>query len=265
MNNSINLQILTQTSFDSGSLKGLGAVVHRFDQPGEHRITVFQAEKAIQTFALKVMDIPGKRTTGPQVASGPTPLSPPASSAVHVDLGRTLGSPGSSAPQSAEDTVVAAQGYALFHAPQAAAGFAVQIHASVTTNQPPVFDSRQLHSADIFSVTLFRPGRYSLGSTGTAAKGEIRVSYPVTSDTPYRPPDPVEVQVSQQGFLPSSIQLKPGQGLIFHIGNVTARILIDLVDPDDGPSGAGPAPGGARKPLYRWEKPEPPESKPKSK
>ena len=53
MNNSINLQIFTQTHFDSGSLGGLGAVVHRFDLPGEHHITILQADKAIQTLRLK--------------------------------------------------------------------------------------------------------------------------------------------------------------------------------------------------------------------
>src|SRR5262249_25222362 len=96
---------------------------------------------------------------------------------------------------------------------------------------------------------------------GTAAKGEIRVSYPVIGSTPYRPPDPVEVQVNAQGFQPNAIQLKPAQGLIFHVGSVSARIQIDLVEPDDGPPDRRRSPGEHGKPLYRWEKPELPQSK----
>ncbi|MHB8625275.1 MAG: hypothetical protein ACYDBJ_25460 [Aggregatilineales bacterium] len=254
MNNPINLQIFTQTSFDSGSLGGLGAVIHRFDQPGEHRITVLQAEKVIQTLGLKVTDIARQLPANAQPTSGAAPASS-SPTAVHVDLSGALSPIADLTPQS----------YALFHAPQGIGGFAVQIHASGVDNQPPIFDSRKLQSNDIFTVTLLRPGRYSLTNAGKLAKGEIRVSYPVIGATAYRPPDPVTVQVTAQGFHPHAIQLQPAQGLIFHIRDVAARIQIDLVEPDDGPGGAAGSPGGRPKPLYRWEKPVPPSSKPQSK
>ncbi len=254
MNNPINLQIFTQTSFDSGSLGGLGAVIHRFDHPGDHRITVLQAEKTIQTLGLKITGIARQPPANAQPISGAVPASP-APTAVHVDLSGALSSIADLAPQS----------YALFHAPQGIGGFAVQIHAASADNQPPVFDSRKLQSDDLYTVTLLRPGRYSLINAGTSAKGEIRVSYPVIGATAYRPPDPLNVQVSAKGFEPNAIELKPAQGLIFHIQGVAARIQIDLVEPDDGPHKAHRSPGGRPKPLYRWEKPVPPESKPGSK
>lgn len=244
MNNPINLQIFTQTSFDSGSLGGLGAVVHRFDQPGDHRITVLQAEKTLHTIGLKVT--PTLRQ--PPATGQPTPASPSPTS-LHVDLSGALSSIADLAPQS----------YVLFHAPQGTSGFAVQIHAAGAENQPPVFDSRKLQTNDIFTVTLLRPGRYSLVNAGMSAKGEIRVSYPVIGTTAYVPPDPLSVQVSAKGFAPNTIELKPAQGLIFHIQDVAARIQINLVEPDDGPR------GGGRKPLFRWEKPAPPGTKSQSK
>ena len=88
-------------------------------------------------------------------------------------------------------------------------------------------------------------------------QGEIRVSYPVIGDQPYRPPEPLEVQVSAGGFQPNSIQLQPVQGLIFHIGDAAVRIQIELVEPDDGPPAGGNLAGG-RRPLFRWERPTPP-------
>ncbi len=257
MVNSANLQIFTQTSFDSGSLGGLGAVVHRLDQSGEHRITVFQADKPIQTMPLRVVGTPQQTETNAPTAPRSSPLPPSVPTEVHVNLARALGQVAAPLP---EDLVVIAQGYAVFHAPPGAAGFAVQLHSPGGEKQPPAFDSRQLHNGDIFTVTLLRPGRYSLTSTGVAAKGEIRVSYPVVGNTRYRPPDPLEVQVNKQGFQPHAIHLSPAQGLIFHVGDITARIQIDLVEPDDGPGSTGRAPGERRRPLFRWEKPEAPES-----
>ena len=253
-----SLPIFTQTSFDSGALSGLGAVVHRLTQPGEHRVTVLQAEKPVQTFPLRVLAMPGQPPRGRQVAPDLRPLSAARPMEVHVDLGRALSAPGRVAPQLPEDLAVVEQGYAVFHAPPGSAGLVVQLHAPQAETGAPAFDSRQLQNGDIFAVTLLRPGRYSLAnslrSAGTAVQGEIRVSYPVVGATPYRPPDPLQVQVGEGGFQPSSIQLQPLQGLIFHIGNVAARIQIDLVEPDDGPP-AGGALSGGRGPLFRWEKP----------
>jgi hypothetical protein len=256
MNSISDLPVFTQTSFDSGALSGLGAVVHRLTQPGEHRVTVLQGEKAIQTFPLRVLANPAQ----PPSAPAPHPLPAAAPAEVQVDLGRALAAPGQVAPPLPEDLAVVEQGYAVFHAPPGSSGLAVQLNAPQAGAGAPSFDSRKLQNGDIFAVTLLRPGRYSLAnslhSTGTM-QGEIRVSYPVIGDKPYRPPDPLEVQVAEGGFQPNSIQLQPVQGLIFHIGNVAARIQIELIEPDDGPPAGGSGPK-ARGPLFRWERPAPP-------
>jgi hypothetical protein len=202
-----------------------------------------------------------------QPAQPPLVLAPHTPSAagpveVHVDLGRALAAPGRVAALLPEDLAVVEQGYAVFHAPPGSSGLAVQLNAPQAGAGAPSFDSRKLQNGDIFAVTLLRPGRYSLtnslGSTaGAAVQGEIRVAYPVIGDQPYRPPEPLQVQVGAGGFQPNSIQLQPVQGLIFHIGDVAARIQIELVEPDDGPP-AGGAPPRGRGPLFRWERPTPP-------
>ena len=132
-----------------------------------------------------------------------------------------------------------------------------------------MFDSRQLGNGDIFATTMFRPGRYTVTNKVNNAQAQLRVSYPVISNTPYSPPEAFEVQLDQNGFQPNDIQLKPAQGIVFHISNTQARIAIDLVEPDDGPPPAQahvqpqaippPAPGRIL-PDFRWVKPEPPET-----
>ncbi len=254
MNILSNLQALTQTSFDSGSLGGLGTVVHRIDQPGDHQVKVLQADRLIQTFSLHVVGAPGM-----PLASRASPSAAPGQ--VQIDLSRALGSLGQLAPQEPEDLAVATSGYAVFHAPPGVTGFAVQLQPPGAGDKPPSFDSRQLHNGDIFAITLFRPGRYSLTNAQGGAKGEVRVSYPVIGDKPYVPPDPAQVQVTAQGFQPGSIQLQPAQGLVFHVGNTAARIQIGLVEADDGPAKPVAGQTEGRGPKYRWEKPTPPEAK----
>jgi hypothetical protein len=260
MNTVTDLPVFTQTSFDSGALSGLGAVVHRLAQAGEHRVTVLQGEKPIQTFPLRVLARPAQP---PTLAPHALPAAGPVE--VHVDLGRALAAPGRVAALLPEDLAVVEQGYAVFHAPPGSSGLAVQLNAPQAGAGAPSFDSRKLQNGDIFAVTLLRPGRYSLtnslssAGTGpaTGAQGTIQVAYPVVGDKPYRPPDPLQVQVGEGGFQPATIQLQPLQGLIFHIGNVAARIQIELVEPDDGPPAGGTPPKG-RGPLFRWERPTPP-------
>ncbi len=244
MNNKLDLQLLTQTHFDSGALSGLGAVVHRVTQPGDHQMTVLQADKPIQTMPIRVMASPAQPQPGP--------------AELHVDLGHVVGAAGPVAPQPLPPILeIGAQGYMVFHAPPGADGLAVQLRPpGAPPDQPPVFDSRQLQNGDVYAATVLRPGRYSLTNAASGAKGEIRVAYPVVGDAPYVPPAPFEVQIADGGFQPASIQLKPAQGLIFHIGNTKARIQIDLVEPDDGPhreQPPGPRPG------FRWEMPARPE------
>jgi hypothetical protein len=256
MNSIADLPVFSQTSFDSGALSGLGAVVHRLTQSGEHRVTVLQGEKPIQTFPLRVLAQPVQPPPG--VAPHALPAAGPVE--VHVDLGRALAAPGRAAALLPEDLAVVEQGYAVFHAPPGSSGLAVQLNAPQAGGGAPGFDSRKLQNGDIFAVTLLRPGRYSLTNalSSGGAQGEIRVAYPVIGDQPYRPPEPLQVQVGAGGFQPSSIQLQPVQGLIFHIGDVAARIQIELVEPDNGPAAGGGTPPKGHGPAVRWERPMPP-------
>lgn len=262
MQNKLDLQILSQTHFDSGALSGLGSVVHRMVQLGDHQLTILHGDNPVETTSLRVLA--STQPSQPNIASAANAqaAAPSSQTELHVNLGQMVGNVGQlSAPIISTILEIAAQGYVLFHAPPASSGFAVLLNAPGTQNQPPAFDSRQLGNSDVYATTLLRPGLYSVTNANGGAKGQIRVAYPVIGDTPYRPPDPMDVQVTDQGFQPATIQLKPAQGVVFHIGNTRARIQIDLVEPDDGPKVSAAAVPESSKPSYRWEKPVPPDSK----
>ncbi len=244
MKNLAALQILGQTRFDSGALSGLGAVAHQVSAPGMHRLTIFQGDKVLQTMPVLIQPPP---ITTADAAGAAAPVS------VQINLRDLLPELGQVIPRQPQpDLQIPAQGYMVFQAPSGVSGYAVQLRTGDSDTQPPSFDSRELQNGDIFTTTILRPGRYSLVNAVTGAKGEIRVEYPVVGNTPYTPPDALNVQVTDQGFQPNAIQLKPAQGLIFRIGNTHARVQIDLVEPDDGPAGVGIA---ATSPLRRWENP----------
>ena len=268
MNLISKLGVLTQTNYDSGSLGGLASVVHPVTEAGQHPLTILQADKAVQTLVLTVQSIP-KDTGAVAAAAGAVKDAAAANvpAALQIDLSAIVNAPGQLSAKLSE-LVVAASGYTMFHAPAGTSGFAAQLHAPGAADKPAVFDSRQLGNGDVFATTMFRPGRYSVTNKVNNAQAQLRVSYPVISNTPYSPPEAFEVQLDQNGFQPNDIQLKPAQGIVFHISNTQARITIDLVEPDDGPPPAQahvqpqaippPAPGRIL-PDFRWVKPEPPE------
>jgi hypothetical protein len=88
---------------------------------------------------------------------------------------------------------------------------------------------------DLFSVTIVRPGTYTVANTVTRAEGSVTVAYPTIGEAPYRPPEPASVVCRADGFDPPSVDLQPAQGLIFRF-EVPSRIVIALAQPDDGPA-----------------------------
>jgi hypothetical protein len=253
MNMMKNLETLTQTNYNSGSLGGLATVVHRVAEAGQYPLTILQNDKAVQTMVLMVQG---------SIAGAPAPTAP---TELHIDLSGIVNTPGQLSTKLSE-LVVASSGYAVFYAPAGTSGFAVQLYAPGAADKKPVFDSHQLGNGDIFATTMFRPGRYSVTNKVNNAQAKLRVSYPVISNTPYSPPEAFTVQLDQNGFQPNDIQLMPAQGIVFHIGNTEARIAIDLVEPDDGPHLAkaqaqiiAPPATGRILPDFRWVKPETPE------
>jgi len=248
----INRQFLEQTSFDSSSPGELGVVVHQFDRPGEYVVTCREGKEIIDERRLSVTDEPLKAAPGPnQVA---------------INFGRNLRgfassrtgqSEGAQAREQDQRQVLAANGFATFSTSDTSGDYEVTVElADGKGKKRELFNNRRLESNDTFAVTLVRPGKYSVENTIAKAKGEITVAYPKIEKRRYRPPSPISVQCTKRGFEPSSVDLKPAQGIIFRF-DIPSRIKIDLVKPDDGPK-------KSREARRRgWKKP--PQPKPKSK
>jgi hypothetical protein len=239
MNLTFDQNVFTQVGLDSGSLTVLGSVVHSFQEPGEYRGSVHKVDGGQAVFYITV-----------------DKNSPAAH--VNIDLA-TLKEFSEKSEEDCcdEETVnhftVNPKGYAVFHVSAGSGGFSVHVRRTEEDPNEKVFNSQQLGEGDIFSAVILRPGTYSMSNRlgADSEKGKEKekekeraravVSYPEMDKTAYRPPEPVRVQVSPRGFEPARISLKPAQGLVFDI-KTSARIVIELVEPDDGPRDDKPTP-----------------------
>jgi hypothetical protein len=234
----VNRQLLEQTTWDSGAPSGTAAVAHRFRSPGSYFATALLEDQVVGELELTVLERPG----------GAEAEGPPRSA--EVDLGWVRRAMRERLhPGEGERSLVAQDGHVLFCNTGQATGYAVTV--TRPEGQEAVFDTRQLGEDDLFSVTMVRPGRYSVTNTLTGAEGGVTVAYPTVGERPYRPPDPASVVCNAGGFEPPSVDLQPAQGLIFRF-EVPSRIVITLVEPDDGPS-----PPRARTVTWRSPRPGP--------
>ncbi|HEX7033764.1 MAG TPA: hypothetical protein VF172_12270, partial [Nitrososphaera sp.] len=154
-------------------------------------------------------------------ARAQTPPSQPGQ--VRIDLKNTM----------PDRFVLNAGGYAVFYVSAGIGGYVIQVgkHGK-DGSQIGVFDSRELRDADMLSVTVIRPGTYSVTNTLNNAKAELVVNYPEPGKTQMNAaPVRVECTAANQ-IVPDRIRIDPGQGLVFTFKTLS-RITIDLVRPED--------------------------------
>jgi hypothetical protein len=238
--NLVNQTFLEQTRFDSGSPGGLSAVVHHFSEAGECTVSFLEHEEVIEQVGLAV------------AAGGEARAAPAAgAAALTLDLAAirqgTERGPAVPAEGGARFDLERG-GYVTFSLPPDQTNAAIRVQRRDTGPEgEAAFDSRRLGEADVFAVTLVRPGRYTMRNALTGAQGTITVAYPVRGREAYRPPAPQTVQCTAEGFAPGDIGLQPAQGLIFRFA-VPSRIEIELAEADDGPARE------ARPRKVRWQK-----------
>jgi hypothetical protein len=238
MKAAINRALIEQTTFDSATPTGTAVVVHRFEQSGEYDINVMRDDEVIDRLRLNVPEQPTSERGEAQAAGATTGQALPGAVAV-VDLASAIVKPATD-----RRLAIAAGGYVTFTAPAGAVRLGATVARAGAEEGDVEFDSRRLRPGDLFAVTLIRPGRYVATNTAIGASLDIQVTYPVIGSTPYRPPDPANVECNADGFSVDALTLGPAQGVVFHISTET-RIQIELAEPDDGPS---PATG----PLASW-------------
>lgn len=216
----LDQHMFTQIGLDSGALTILGAVVHNFPERGAYRGVVLRNDRIETTFYLMVDE------------------NSPASQ-VHIDLARLNDLPSkacctSDHPEPGPHFVVNPKGYAVFYVSSGAGGYAVHVGTIDAGPKPKSFDSRELREGDLFSATLLRPGKYVVTNVKTESKLEIEVAYPRMGKTAYSPPDPIKIECTSDGIRAEHTKLRPAQGQLYHF-KTPSRIIIDLVEPNDGP------------------------------
>jgi plastocyanin len=218
----INQLFLTQTSFDSASPGGSAVLVRQFEREGDYEIVLAREDQRIAGIPLVV----GRARSAEQAARAGEGEAP---QAMALDLAALL-RPSATAP---EATRIAPGTHLSFTAPRPSGHYVLV--KSATGDGGEEFDSRKLDSSCVFAATLIRPGTYSLTNQITGARGRIVVTYPQIGSAPYRPPAPLSVQCTQDGFGAEELTLSPGQGIIFRFAT-ESRVQIELVEPDDGPA-----------------------------
>lgn len=214
---------LAHVGLDSGALTMFGAVVHRFEIPGEYRGTVRRGKVIERVFYLSV----DKESA---VAAADIDLA-----ALAKPVGDTC-----CAPEKEPRFAVNPRGYAVFRVSGGPGGYSVNLRRADPDEKTPVFNSTRLESGSVFSTRILRPGVYSVTNALTKARAELVVAYPPEAFSGYRPPEALRVEVSERGFKSEKITLKAMQGLIFDC-KAAARIVIQLEKPDDGPRGQAKA------------------------
>lgn len=213
---------IAQTGLDSGALSMLGAVVRRFEEPGEYRGTVRRGDAIEKVFYLSV----DKESS---VAAADIDLAKLAGSVLQKDTG-TGCCPGEEEARFS----VNPRGYVLFRVSGGRGGYSVNVRRADPDEKTPVFNSTALDGGANFSARVLRPGTYSVTNARGKSRASLTVAYPPKAFSGYRPPEALRVEVTERGFNPEKIQLMPAQGLIFDC-RVPARIVISLERADDGP------------------------------
>lgn len=216
---------ILQIGLDSGALTMFGAVVRQFTEPGDYRGTVRRGDSIEKVFYLSVDE--------------DSPIA-----AADVDLAKLAGD-GRAQGDTEKDCCtqddevrfpVNPKGYVVFRVSGGTGGYSVNVRRADPSEKTPVFKSTTLDDGAMFSAQILRPGLYSVVNVLGKARAALTVSYPPERFSGYRPPEPLRLEVTEQGFQPEKIDVAPAQGLIFDC-HAPARIVITLERPDDGPRG----------------------------
>jgi hypothetical protein len=213
----INRELFSQVNVDSGSLSMLSTIVHRSSEAGEYEGVVTKGAGLItRRFTIAVS---GESPAAQASARAQPPAQP---GQVRIDLKDT-------AP---DHHVLNVGGYAVFYVSAGLGGYAVQVSKLGKDNsQIGLFDSRELKDGDMLSVTVIRPGTYSVTNSLGNARAELVVNYPEPGKM-QRNAAPVKVECPANQIVPDRIRVDPAQGLVFTF-KTPSRIKIDLVRPED--------------------------------
>jgi hypothetical protein len=214
----IDLTPFNQIGLDSGALGRLGAVVHRFDEPGHYFGVAASNGTPVGDFAVVV-------------AEGAPPNALLDLTRVRRGRGGTdCGCGGVTVDNHGAVVSVAAGGHVTFHV-----GLGTGRWSTVVTEAHSgrsEFDSQRLDEGDLFAATILRPGSYSVRNAYSTEATSLAVRYVRPDNEPYRPGEPIRLRMGDRASR-ATVRLSPAQGLVFEATTET-RVVIELREPDDG-------------------------------
>lgn len=208
----LNRAIFTQEAFDSGALSVLTTLFHRFPEAGDYEVFIWRGGQL-------------RRRLHVSVGADYRDLQ------LNLDL-TAAGEEETRCGCEAESCYTLAEGGVLgFYVSQGTSRYAVKIIQTIDEKKEKRvwLDSQEvIPEGDLFAVTLFRPGVYSVRNTETKSESRIRVSMPKGKG--YRADQPTLLQISKDGLFRRRLsRIQAGQSVVFQC-NAPARIQIDLIE-----------------------------------
>jgi len=209
MRATLNRQLFTIATFDSGSLGMLASVVHQFSTPGRYQAAIQRHGVPAGTTEFEVSAESETMQLSIDLAdSGPSQRS-------ECECER----------RKATVPTLSSRGYVLFFASSGTSGYSVVV-GEVGEKGAPHFDSQNLTSGDLFALSILEPTSYGMINRAGKASGEIVVSFSSEDAKRLKSLETQFVDVSKIRFDPATVGLTSTQGLVFRVHD-NARIVIE--------------------------------------
>ena len=228
---SVDLAALGQTHFDSATPSGSAVVAHRLPTAGDYVVSRLDGRSLVRTHAMSVRAAVDDAT---DLGRTPAPALQFADEEVRLPgVGRTL------ATEELDSLRMREGGVASFTGAAGSEHTARIQQVSKAGRPSTVWDSTKLVAGDLYALSIARPGTYAMRNTADGSEATVVVTYPVRGNRAYRPATPVTVRCTERGFEATEVTLGPLQGLVVQV-EAPARVVIDLVEADDGPERGEP-------------------------
>ncbi|HKY13524.1 MAG TPA: hypothetical protein VJM33_01275 [Microthrixaceae bacterium] len=223
---SVDLATLGQTHFDSAMPSGSAVVGHPLPAAGDYVVSRLEGRSLVRTHAMAVRATVDDDTN---LGRMPAPALQFADEEVRLpSVGRTL------AAEEIDALRLREGGVASFTGAAGTEHTARIQQVSKAGRATTVWDSTKLVAGDLYALSIGRPGTYRMRNSADGSEATVVVTYPVRGKRGYRPAAPVTVRCTERGFDAKEVTIGPLQGLVVQV-EAPARVVIDLVEADDGP------------------------------
>ena len=212
----LNRPVIAQRAFDSSALSVLATIFHPFPKPGRYDVLAQSDRGDTRRFAV-------------EVAEG-------GEDQVNVDLGDGVhGRSPCACDEPGPEYRLRVGGVMGFFVSRGVARYSVTITRFGEKAKELVLDSSKgLPAADLFALTLVRPGVYSV--LATPGKGAAKITVELPKPDPKRRLDTGQIavlEVAKGDIKPKQVKISSGQSVLVKL-STRSRIVVKLERDDTG-------------------------------